>query len=109
MSAQRCFTAWNDPIGLPNCTRSLAWATLISSTRAAAPSDSADVAAAPRSSRAAASSGPPISSPAAVGVDPADAAGQVHRRLGAPAGPTARSCTTTPVGDATTATSATGA
>ncbi len=25
MSAQRCFTAWNDPIGRPNCTRSLAY------------------------------------------------------------------------------------
>ena len=24
MSAQRCFTAWKDPIGLPNCTRSFA-------------------------------------------------------------------------------------
>ena len=25
MSAQRCLTAWNEPIGRPNCSRSLAY------------------------------------------------------------------------------------
>ena len=33
MSAQRCFTAWKLPIGRPNCTRSFAYSTAMSSTR----------------------------------------------------------------------------
>ena len=32
MSAQRCFTAWKQPIGRPNCTRSFAYSTAMSST-----------------------------------------------------------------------------
>ena len=33
MSAHRCCTAWNEPIGLSNCTRSFAYSTASSSAR----------------------------------------------------------------------------
>ncbi len=59
MSAHRCFTAWNEPIGRPNCTRSFAYSTAISSARDAPPSISSDVAVAPRSSNAVTRSPPP--------------------------------------------------
>ena len=41
MSAHRCLTAWNDPITLPNCSRSLAYAVASSVARSARPSCSA--------------------------------------------------------------------
>ena len=37
MSAQRCLIAWNVPIGLPNCWRTLAYSTDISTARSATP------------------------------------------------------------------------
>ena len=33
MSATRCLTAWNDPIGRPNCSRSLAYSVASSTVR----------------------------------------------------------------------------
>ena len=70
-------------MGLPNCTRSLAYAAVISSTRAAPPSSSADVATAPRSSTARARSGPPSRMAGrGVEVEPAQDLGQIHGRLG---------------------------
>ena len=60
MSAQRCLTAWNDPIGRPNCTRSFAYSTAISSARAAPPSKSAAAKVAPRSMSRSRSEASPI-------------------------------------------------
>lgn len=37
MSAQACCTAWNDPIGLPNCLRTFAYATVASSIASISP------------------------------------------------------------------------
>ena len=54
-----CLTAWNEPIGLPNWTRSLAYSTDIDSTWSAAPSISAETRVAARSSARAAASAPP--------------------------------------------------
>ena len=83
MSAQRCFTAWNDPIGRPNCTRSFAYSTAISSARAAPPSISSAVAVAPRSSSAVTSVGAAeVPSRSVVEIEPRDRSGEVHRRLG---------------------------
>ena len=82
MSAQRCFTAWNEPIGRPNCTRSLAYSTAIPSARWAPPSRSAAVKVAPRSiSRSRAASPPKGMREQAVDAEPAELAGEVHRRL----------------------------
>ncbi len=50
MSAIRCFKAWNEPIGRPNCTRSLLYATVMSSARAASPACRAVTPTAPTSS-----------------------------------------------------------
>ena len=44
MSAQRCCTAWNAPIGWSNCRRSFAYSTASSSARAAAPTPSTTMA-----------------------------------------------------------------
>ncbi|CAM5250455.1 hypothetical protein SMICM304S_04630 [Streptomyces microflavus] len=41
MSAQRCLTAWNAPMGRPNCSRTAACATAVSRLRAAVPQASA--------------------------------------------------------------------
>ena len=58
-SASMCLTAWNDPMGLPNCTRSLAYSTVMDSTRSAAPSISALASVAARSTSSSAASAPP--------------------------------------------------
>ena len=50
MSAHLCLMAWNEPIGRPNCTRSLAYCTAVSSTFWAPPTCSAASATAARSS-----------------------------------------------------------
>ncbi len=50
MSAHLCLMAWNEPIGRPNCTRSLAYCTAVSSTFWAPPTCSAARATAARSS-----------------------------------------------------------
>ena len=42
MSAHLCLIAWNDPIGRPNCTRTFAYSTDISSTFCAPPTISLD-------------------------------------------------------------------
>ena len=42
MSAHLCLMAWNDPIGRPNCTRTLAYSTDMSSTFCAPPTISFD-------------------------------------------------------------------
>src|SRR5438045_452482 len=42
ISAHRCRMAWNDPMGWPNCSRTLAYSTLMSRLRRAAPSISAE-------------------------------------------------------------------
>src|SRR5580658_652734 len=53
MSAQRCCTAWNCPMGLPNCLRALAYSTAISMMRCMPPTISATSATvATRSARA---------------------------------------------------------
>ena len=41
ISAQRCLIAWNDPIGLPNCSRTLAYSTAVSRHQRATPEASA--------------------------------------------------------------------
>ena len=41
MSAQRCFTPWNWPIGRPNCTRTLAYSAAVSTHHCAMPTASA--------------------------------------------------------------------
>ena len=41
MSAQRCFTAWNCPMGRPNCSRTLAWDAAVSTHQPAPPAHSA--------------------------------------------------------------------
>ena len=50
MSAHLCLIAWNEPIGRPNCTRTLAYSTAISSTFWAPPTCSAARPTAARSS-----------------------------------------------------------
>ena len=50
MSAHLCLMAWNEPMGRPNCTRSLAYCTAVSSTFWAPPTCSAASATAARSS-----------------------------------------------------------
>ncbi len=50
MLAQWCLTAWKDPIGLPNCTRSLAYAAVISRACSATPVASAAAATTPSAS-----------------------------------------------------------
>ena len=108
MSAQRCFTAWNDPIGRPNCTRSLAYSTAMSSARAAPPSRSAAAKVAPRSSsRSRAPRATERDPVEAVDVEPAQLAGEVHRRLARRR--VASSTAYTPSASQTTATSAEGA
>src|SRR5216117_936445 len=59
MLAQRCFTAWKEPIGGPNCCRTLAYSTESSSVRSATPSASAAASrvASARNAAASASSG----------------------------------------------------
>ena len=47
MSASRCLTAWNEPMGLPNCSRFLAYSTATSSMCCAAPTCSTASSAAP--------------------------------------------------------------
>src|SRR3954469_19128240 len=47
-SARWCFTAWNDPIGAPNCFRSVTYSTLISSMRRARPTSCAEYPSVPR-------------------------------------------------------------
>ena len=49
MSAHLCLIAWNEPIGRPNCTRTLAYSTAISRTFCAPPTCSAASATAARS------------------------------------------------------------
>ena len=49
--AAACLTAWNAAIGLPNCLRCLAYSTVMSSMRSAAPSASAATRTAARSAR----------------------------------------------------------
>ena len=56
MSASRCFTAWNEPIGRSNCWRSLAYATARSVVASAKPSICAATSAAPARRQRAASS-----------------------------------------------------
>ena len=51
MLAHLCWIAWKLPIGLPNCSRTLAYSTLISSTRCAPPHISAQSATLARSTR----------------------------------------------------------
>ena len=58
-SASMCLTAWNEPMGLPNCTRSLAYCTVSARTWSAAPSISALASVAARSTSSAAASSPP--------------------------------------------------
>ena len=41
MSASLCWIAWNEPIGTPNWTRSLAYASVMSNSRRAVPTISA--------------------------------------------------------------------
>ena len=41
MSAQRCFTPWNCPIGRPNCSRTVAYSAAVSTHHAAPPAASA--------------------------------------------------------------------
>ena len=50
MSAQRCFTPWNWPMGRPNCSRTTAWVAAVSTHQAVSPTDSAasSTAASPR-------------------------------------------------------------
>src|ERR1700719_83327 len=50
ISAAACLSAWNDPIGLPNCSRALEYSTAIASARSIPPSESAAIATAPVSS-----------------------------------------------------------
>src|SRR5581483_10454536 len=50
MSAHLCLMAWNEPMGRPNCTRTFAYSTAISSTFCAPPTCSAASATAARSS-----------------------------------------------------------
>ncbi len=52
MSAHRCFTPWNCPMGRPNWTRSLAYAAAVSTHHCATPTSSAAASAAVRSSTA---------------------------------------------------------
>src|SRR5262245_10920524 len=61
MSAQRCLIAWNVPMGLPNCRRTLAYSTDSSSVRSATPSASAAASVAPSSRQRRAS--PPSGTP----------------------------------------------
>ena len=42
MLAQRCFTAWKLPIGLPNCSRTFAYSQAVSTDQRASPAASAD-------------------------------------------------------------------
>ena len=48
MSAQRCLTAWNEPIGRPNCSRSLAYSVDCSAVAPAMPASSAATSTVPR-------------------------------------------------------------
>ena len=50
MSAQWCFTAWNEPIGLPNCVRSFAYSAARSSACSATPAASHAAATTPMAS-----------------------------------------------------------
>ena len=83
MSAQRCFTAWNDPIGRPNCTRSFAYSTARSSARDALPSRSAARERRAAVERAASRASAPPSRRARRRIErePAELAREVHRRL----------------------------
>ena len=60
MSASRCLTAWNEPIGTPNCWRSSAYADATSSAPCATPTSCAAASTVPTSRNGSASSGPPI-------------------------------------------------
>ncbi len=48
-SARWCFTAWKDPMGLPNCDRSLAYSAAMATSRSATPTNTAPVLIAARS------------------------------------------------------------
>src|SRR5207244_3404123 len=63
ISAAMCLSAWNDPIGRPNCWRTFEYSTAISSARAAPPRLSAAMPSAPRSRRRARSGQPAPSRP----------------------------------------------
>ena len=66
MSAHLCLMAWNEPIGRPNCTRTLAYSTAISSTFWAPPTCSAARPTAARSSTVDSTSQPSPSVPMSV-------------------------------------------
>ena len=84
MSAQRCLSAWKLPIGRPNCTRSFAYSTVMSSTRAGAAEHLGrrEHRAAVDAARRPPSAPPSRSAGGAVEVEPAELTGAVHRRLG---------------------------
>ena len=56
-TASCCWTAWNLPIGLPNCARSLAYCSVIVSSRCSAPAISVAVISAPAACRSTAPDG----------------------------------------------------
>ena len=72
MSAHLCLMAWNEPMGRPNCTRTLAYSTDMSRQRWAPPTCSAARATAARSSTASSTGHPCPSSPISVASTPSN-------------------------------------